>query len=67
MLFIAVVARLLVLVAIAAAIAVVDLRHDGFKIKSGRVVGGRAQRLPPKAWRGSRCSTPLSLFLSWLL
>ena len=29
------------------------------KIKSGRGVGGRAQRLPPKALGGSRCSVPL--------
>ena len=39
MLFIAVVAGLLVLVAIAAAIAVVDMRPDGFKVKKREGLG----------------------------
>ena len=45
MLFIAVVA---LLVLVAAAIAVVDLRHDDFKIKSGRGVEGEGAAPPPQ-------------------
>ena len=47
-LFMLIIANIALLVLVAVAIAVVDLRHDGFKVESGRGVGGEGAAASPQ-------------------